>query len=148
MGIFTATATLSGGWGAHENARARKNFYTWRRMQGGTSTKVKLVKFTSQYNRWGHCVHWANLATQIEISLRNSVGTIVSKAWFNDENQGVTKSLAVPSTGNYAYSFELFHPGNPRVPEPYASNYSLLCHLEAYYTPQFWFESTFTSNTN
>ncbi|AVJ49909.1 hypothetical protein FDJ43_gp08 [Microbacterium phage Koji] len=146
MAIINVNAVLTGGWGAHENARARKDYYTWRRMQGGTSVKLKLSWFTSQYNRTGYCGHWANLAYKIRVFLRNSSNSIVSTVDFNDEQQGVTKNLYVPSTGNYAYSFELFHPGDVYTTQ----NHTLppYCHLEQYYSPDFRFESTFTTNTN
>uniref|UniRef100_A0AAU6R622 Minor tail protein n=1 Tax=Micrococcus phage Olihed TaxID=3092209 RepID=A0AAU6R622_9CAUD len=146
MAVITANVTLNGGWGAHENARARKHYYTWRRMRAG-SVKVRLNWVTSQYNRTGYCGHWANLPYAITVYLRRqSDGAIVSSAKFNDEQQGVTKTLNVPSTGNYAWSFELWHPGDVYTTQ----NHTLppYCHLEQYYTPSFQFLSTFQTDTN
>ncbi|WIC89566.1 hypothetical protein SEA_GARDENB_8 [Microbacterium phage GardenB] len=141
MANFIANVTLTGGWGAHENARSIKHYYTWRKMVSG-SNRIILNQFTSQYYHPGYCSHWQNLAYAITIYLRNSAGSIVSSQTFNDEQHGVAKYLTVPATGNYAYSFELWHPGDP-IASPWNAD-----HSEQYYMPDFSFASQFTSNTD
>jgi len=141
MANFIANVVLNGGWGAHENARSIKHYYTWRKMVAG-SNKITLNWVTSQFNRTGLCSHWQNLPYAVTVYLRNSAGSIVSSVTFNDEQQGVAKYLTIPATGNYAYSFELWHPGDP-IATPYHQD-----HAEQYYMPSFQFASQFTSNTD
>ena len=95
-----------------QDSNAAKSWHTWRTFPKG-SVKLTPVHFICQNYRPNCWSYWQNLPTSFALGLRNRAGHQVDRAEWTQHQFGVTMTISLPASGEYAFNSRFIGPANP-----------------------------------